>query len=240
MDGSTAGFLLLVVGALSVVGALVGGDLQLGGSIQFPVMKSRTVRIVLVLFGVSIMFIGLMLVLMFGALPGVQPNSPVPQAGVPTSSPPTAPPETVAPPPAPPPEPTAADPPATAPQEDPDVALRTMEDACQRWVPELNTLAASIDSGTVDIVSVQNSAAQMLYYWYSDMHSLPRHTKHAHFQDQVTQAVYDMHVALSSAAGATAAGDVAGEEQSRGEFNAALGQYHELVSSEDLPTCQQL
>ncbi|MGQ1837355.1 hypothetical protein ACT4S2_02740 [Kocuria turfanensis] len=62
-EATVGGAFLLAIGAGSLIGALIGGGVEIGGKVKFPLIHSRLVRASLALLGVLFLVLGLMLML---------------------------------------------------------------------------------------------------------------------------------------------------------------------------------
>ncbi|WP_336711271.1 hypothetical protein [Arthrobacter sp. USHLN218] len=158
MEGEAAGYLFLVLGAVSIIAAIIGGGVKLPGGIDVPKMHSKLLRGLLAFSGIAFLFIGLGIV----ALQLNQTVSPDTSTTPQTYTQPAVDPEPY----------TPQTPAATTPP-DPSVEwtsyIAALDSACSGWVPQLDSTLYNLNAypqylqqGLYDAAAVVSSGRERM------------------------------------------------------------------------------
>jgi hypothetical protein len=188
---------LMLVGAVSLVAAIVGGNVKLPGDVQFDALKNPALRIILAVVGMGLIGLGFSL---FGAGTSQTSNS----AGGGGTAPPQA----------------------TSTEGEHRQYLQALLPICQHWQQQLTTLGNLNQSDLSDYPRFYGGVASMVSQWSSDMKVIDPPPGEAEQLDHIFNELDLTAKKYADLASAAAAGDrdVAIQEATRAED--ALGKYN--------------
>lgn len=223
MDAPAAGFMLLTIGAVSIVAAIVGDGAKLPGNVEFPPLKSKVLRILLGVVGAGFLFLGAGYVSPQGEglEPGVENIKTASPSSVPeTKATPTRPTEI---------------PLETETSNDSQMVdyVEEIDAICLNRVPQLNDVYDSVEPATG-----HRLLADRLAILRDELRSLAPPGKDARLLDRLVELVASMsNAAHGMSLGVSYDSSVYSSHQA--QFSSAKDHFRRLVSHESLPACQK-